>query len=49
MIFYSEKYGLLEIAFYDYDHFCIIISDKDKEYNMNFDVFNENFEFIGFI
>lgn len=49
MIFYSEKFGLVEVAYYDYDHFCITIADKDNEYQSSFDFFNENFEFIGFI
>jgi hypothetical protein len=49
MIFYNEKFGLIEIAFYDYDHFGIILSDNKKKYNENYDFFQDNYEFIGFI
>lgn len=50
MIFYSEEHGLVEIAFYDYTHFCIILSDADdEEFNADHDFFYNNYEFIGFI
>jgi hypothetical protein len=49
MIFYNERYGLIEITFYDYDHFCIILSDNENEYYENYDFFQDNYEFIGFI
>lgn len=49
MIFYNEKYGLVEIVVYGLGEEILTAFNEENELCISVDYFKDTYEFIGFI